>query len=86
VQRKIGLGDFDEAARQFVFRHQAFSFETFAAFFSLTGDSQSLCLATRPATTSKNSFLYLGRHGSTRARAMTRPSSSRIGVTSAAVR
>src|SRR5215831_1086483 len=56
VQGEVGLGDLDEAGGLLGRRHQAFSLETFAVFLSLTGESQSLCLATRPATTSKNSF------------------------------
>src|SRR5256885_10938496 len=52
MQGKIRLGDLDDAARRLVRAHQAFSLETLAETFSWTGESQSLCFATLPATTS----------------------------------
>src|SRR5947199_1846753 len=55
MQRKIGLGHLDDAARLLVRAHQAFSLDTLEGAFSRTGESQSLCLATFPATTSKKS-------------------------------
>src|SRR6266496_2867126 len=85
MQRKIGLVDLDDAARLIVRAHQAFSFDAFAGFFSCTGESQSLCLATLPATTSKKSFWILVVTGPREPEPITRASSSRIGVTSAAV-
>src|SRR4029077_11898860 len=59
MQGKIRLRDLHDAARRFVGAHQALSLDTFDDAFSLTGESQSLCLATLPATTSKKSFWIL---------------------------
>src|SRR5882672_3206697 len=85
MQGKIRLGDLHDAARPFVGAHQAFSLETRDGAFSLTGESQSLCLATLPATTSKKSFWILVVTGPRVPAPIVRPSSSRMGVTSAAV-
>src|SRR5207302_9349443 len=52
MQRKIRLGHLVDAARPLVRAHQAFSLDTLDEAFSRTGESQSLCLATFPATTS----------------------------------
>src|SRR6266850_4064275 len=85
MQGKIGLGDLDDAPRLLVRAHQAFSFDTFAEVFSCTGESQSLCFATLPAITSKKSFWILVVTGPRVPEPITRRSSSRMGVTSAAV-
>src|SRR5256885_16774737 len=85
MQRKIRLGPLDDAARLLVRAHQAFSLDTLDEAFSRTGESQSLCLATFPATTSKKSFWIWVVTGPRAPSPIVRPSSSRMGVTSAAV-
>src|SRR5579862_4731445 len=57
----------------------------FLPFFIGTGVSQCLCLRSLPVTTSKNAFCRALVTGPALPAPMTRPSSSRIGVTSAAV-
>src|SRR5882762_2813457 len=85
MQGKIRFGDLDDAARRLVRAHQAFSLDTLDGAFSLTGKSQSLCLATLPAITSKKNFWILVVTGPRVPAPIVRPSSSRLGVTSAAV-
>src|ERR1700704_4906974 len=85
MQGKIRLGDLHDAARRLVGAHQAFSLDPLDEAFSLTGESQSLCLATLPAITSKKSFWILVVTGPRVPAPIVRPSSSRMGVTSAAV-
>src|SRR5258706_16162562 len=74
--------------RQVLFRHldepRAIGDAHFAPFLP-TGVSQSRCLRSLPVTTSKKAFWIAFATGPALPSPMTRPSSSRIGVTSAAV-
>src|SRR5262245_21887792 len=80
VQRQILLGHLDEA--RFV---RALHAAHCLPFFIGTGVSQWRCFLSLPLTTSKNAFCSAFVTGPARPAPIWRPSSSRIGVTSAAV-
>src|SRR5262249_15586641 len=84
VQRQVALGDLDQGLGLDRFGHH-FPFVRAFAFASPTGVSHSLYRLLRPLTRSKNAFWIFVVTGPRRPRPIVRPSTSRIGVTSAAV-
>ena len=81
MQRQVLLGDFDFAR----VRHGGYFFFAGLRAGALTGVSQDLCFLSLPCTRLKNAFCSFSVTGPRLPMPIWRPSTSRIGVTSAAV-
>src|SRR5690242_10366738 len=77
MEREVGRGDFDLSL--------TVCYRLFHGVYAATGVSQSACFSAFPLTVSKNAFCMRVVIGPRFPSPIVRPSTSRIGVTSAAV-